>query len=1750
MLAEGWDASALDERANMRRKVDKVGRLRLSPNEEARLIREEQERRRRLRLQQVREQERFIALQIRKEVRQRRDCELQGLAEELRGEWVRQQEKRVQALQELYEESRGAVGESYRSAKENEPDWEALVRQAGENQERAERRHRAALTELRWQRERQQEEQCRRAEARKRAMLTEKERAAKVTSLPPPPPDPIQNVDLKRPPVAKVPSAARYSVTHYHLPEATVDCEVNVDQRDARLAAAEEGRRLAARDQEEERERRERQEKARLRGECALRKEHLAQDRERLLQQLDRLQQADLLRRRQQLAHMALNIFQPPHRRQEMAEERQWDLETAFEDLYAGERGVKGDQVLHLVPEPLPATSLGSQDEDLDVTLEPSIEEATDREESQPAVPPAEEQAQPSEAPPRDILKKLLERIRAQRTRQGSRSGSGSEVTAGDSVTMESGSLSSENREQARSASPTQITEPDPQPAAQVPGREATEDSSVAETLRHHRGAAVQAERRMREAELERQKQEQLKLLEDLEEQRRGLELQLRQARLSAEDSGKFGPAESPADFTESQQPSTGQESQPIAAQDARSRRIREHQRRLLEQNRLHQQSVDQARRRLEEYQGLLKMKYPSMGLQATLPLPPRGGLSALTAPPATLISPLPFPGVSQDCRTPTPPLVPDTISQSDHPEGALSDLPTRDSPSPASEIALPSLIDGQPARTIWPTGFMAVRTGGGLEANLLVPEYRAVVAPQRLGRSQLLGERESVPDQTPPLDTPTQDKQELGQSHVVQGPRGQTGQTIMEWAGAPQPAAALDQQEALGGALLQQQSLEQMALQEDRDEEDDEARLSWAQLSSTLMSASLEAVQKGTFDPTHLNGDVLPTPSSSTVSNSVTHRDLKSAPCLHTPKPPVARPRLGILEMIEQHELSAIQEVETPANGSLATVGRESPEKSFPITEEARELEGLSHTGRRIYAGPARGWGSSSCPTGTSSVRRSWRDWLQMEAGLQLQPDPAPARVPTDGPCPPEYRRAADTGADVKCGGVLLQGPPQPPVFSSSPSLVRLHTDPEFSTSISTGSFSTTEPDLSSGGTPPCLSAPASRLAPEVSLGNSASISPASCGSISHDCSVQRIIDKYIKELNDSLFLVGSSSVPLSGRSDFDLRESSCFMSLPGSRSQQNLVRVSGAADSEQTLRSQGSLQDSSISTPGQMLCDSSSSYLQEAHDVGLGSVSHSSSNRFLPLEPTLDSDSSSSSSSHRQGVPRQIQRAEEWDSAMRRIIQHLSDHSSSQCQGEGTDSRLSLLISQLLSQSSSWLEGDASTSRENVTGGCGVQSLLPADTDSTGPLETSGDVIRPESCRPEHFPLVEDSTPEHRYGEGLQPDLQGQDTVLLGEATSDSFHPLLAETTANETAEQSLSFHPPSKSSVVSRSPDPHWDLELSPECLRNESAGTSQCSPPPLCGSILLASPRSSVCDLALAEDCPPQPDSPLSHDLSTERGHLCKHDLGECDSHRTFSPHIPDAQEPQENLVSGSGLTLPIWDRILETDQERGILEEPELTLVSLGETTLQEEGVEKEWTTEVEEECTPFMLNQARQTCKVAGDDSNSKAESETSHAVAPLQAQASGGTLQELFLQKRQDFIRKSTQRQEKLKARRSAEMQARADRPAPTKGPRVKPPQDPASDVAPRAAGLELKKVAEVTVFGAEQRRAADAEMYQRTERYRQLSLLPASPSSLLYNKLEEVRRHKEASMRQEAYAKNRARAKEFHKKTLLQLRTQRLPV
>ncbi|NWJ05956.1 CE295 protein, partial [Crypturellus undulatus] len=114
----------------MKRKVARAGKLRLSPNEEAMLLKEEYERRRKLRLQQVREQQKYIALRIRQEVKRRREEQLHQLEEALRAEWEKEQDQKMKGLERLYLSSLRAVGEGHRQARENEPDLEALAKQA------------------------------------------------------------------------------------------------------------------------------------------------------------------------------------------------------------------------------------------------------------------------------------------------------------------------------------------------------------------------------------------------------------------------------------------------------------------------------------------------------------------------------------------------------------------------------------------------------------------------------------------------------------------------------------------------------------------------------------------------------------------------------------------------------------------------------------------------------------------------------------------------------------------------------------------------------------------------------------------------------------------------------------------------------------------------------------------------------------------------------------------------------------------------------------------------------------------------------------------------------------------------------------------------------------------------------------------------------------------------------------------------------------------------------------------------------------------------------------------------------------------------------------------------------------------------------------------------------------------------------------------------------------------------------------
>ncbi|XP_062275908.1 centrosomal protein of 295 kDa [Scomber scombrus] len=675
----------------------KVAKLRLSPNEEAQLMRQEYERRRKLRIQQVREQQRYIALQIRQDVEQRRQREMEQLEEELRKDWERQQREKLHTLQRLYQESLQLIGQGHRSAKENQPDLEAIARREEENHSKAEERYREALKELKSQRLKDQERESRSINARKKALQAEKERSAKVASLPPPA-NPIQNIDSKKPHIVKKSDVSAFAATHYHMPETTVDREVDTEQRNAHEGAELEGRRLQDLQREEETKREEQLEKAHLRGKQALRREQLTQDRERLLVELEHMQQTDLLRRRQQVSQMPPQIFQPLYKRQEMREDFQREMEFAFEDMYTGERRIKGDLVVQLVPEPLPAPSTGSQDQELDVTLDEIAtldEENAQRRGAEQEAGSTEQEtsshAEPSRPAPRRTLRKLLDRIRNQRNQWTIHSGHvptaasqtivTDQIPERDTMTIDTGSLTSEERDRT---APVEL----PQTSHSPPTLETTEQSAAADTLLPDVLADKIQEfeevRKKKEEELERQKQQQMVFLQELEGQKAKLEQMLLEAQREREDLkaavAQEVPVKQPEVPVHDQEVTHRLEPAPPAGEDDHTGRLREYQQRLLEQNRIHQRSVEVARQRLEEYQRALRIRYNMTATSTLHTVVPPGHIY----PPLRNTQYVHFPTPLQPTTTPRAPAHFPTNLQN------LAEVPTRESDILAARPHLP----------------------------------------------------------------------------------------------------------------------------------------------------------------------------------------------------------------------------------------------------------------------------------------------------------------------------------------------------------------------------------------------------------------------------------------------------------------------------------------------------------------------------------------------------------------------------------------------------------------------------------------------------------------------------------------------------------------------------------------------------------------------------------------------------------------------------------------------------------------------------------------------------------------------------------------------------------------------------------------------------------------------------------------------------------------------------------------------------
>uniref|UniRef100_A0A2K6M7A9 Centrosomal protein 295 n=1 Tax=Rhinopithecus bieti TaxID=61621 RepID=A0A2K6M7A9_RHIBE len=209
---------------------------------------------------------------------------------------------------------------------------------------------------------------------------------------------------------------------------------------------------------------------------------------------------------------------------------------------------------------------------------------------------------------------------------------------------------------------------------------------------------------------------------------------------------------------------------------------------------------------------------------------------------------------------------------------------------------------------------------------------------------------------------------------------------------------------------------------------------------------------------------------------------------------------------------------------------------------------------------------------------------------------------------------------------------------------------------------------------------------------------------------------------------------------------------------------------------------------------------------------------------------------------------------------------------------------------------------------------------------------------------------------------------------------------------------------------------------------------------------------------------------------------------------------------------------------ETETGHGIMEEPELTLVSTSDIsiaemdfanlTLEEKSENEAKSSFQVSEFLPLVSETEASDYPAVSELSIEKprtASTDTPQRFTPIP-----GSLQEAFIKRKKSFMERSHQREKEIrnKIRLSENSQIKT----------IKEKPSISSSVS------RLKGVNKVRASFPEDRKTTQALRHQRGLR--------------LYNQLAEVKQQKEEKAKQEAYAQNRAKAKEFHKKTLEKLR------
>ncbi len=353
--------------------MTKSSRLILS--NEDKLIQEEKERLRKLRIIQVREISKQNAAQLRNAFKKEQEKGIKNLlrkSNSLKSEEHRQDMKQMQNLVESHLDQ---FGNGHQLAQVYDDKTEEKERQKIENKEMASLRGKFALDIRREEKKDQENKENAHIIARQFALEQEKLRSAQIAKLPP-----IQNsndiieaeqTNKKKPgKMVSYHDANAFSTTRYHMPDSCVDKPVaTTTTLDARKQALNEANRLELYETDQIKTNQERMEKARLRGKHALEKEMLNENYNDILIELNQLEKADREKRQKELLNIPKEIFLPAWQRQQEKNEVQIELEREFEKIYA-DSNLRAEKEL---PQPVDLKQLDllsqSGDADLDLTL-------------------------------------------------------------------------------------------------------------------------------------------------------------------------------------------------------------------------------------------------------------------------------------------------------------------------------------------------------------------------------------------------------------------------------------------------------------------------------------------------------------------------------------------------------------------------------------------------------------------------------------------------------------------------------------------------------------------------------------------------------------------------------------------------------------------------------------------------------------------------------------------------------------------------------------------------------------------------------------------------------------------------------------------------------------------------------------------------------------------------------------------------------------------------------------------------------------------------------------------------------------------------------------------------------------------------------------------------------------------------------------------------------------------------------------